>query len=251
MIDIPFFDSVKKYDELGSTFVEAKRLISSKQAEGNFLLIADKQTEGVGRKGNSWFSPNGGLWITAGIYNLPIKSSITIFTALMIVRAIIKLYPDTEDYIGIKWPNDIFIDGKKMGGILTSNFPMFKYLLLGIGLNTNNPIPDELKAASLLATIKDVSLSHNYEKIDHESLLRSIFETFGDNLPTLIEQGLEDFLEDYYHYSILENKEITIHTEFEDYQGIVSGLNKEGALMVKLDNEMTQPFLSGSVIKWS
>lgn len=251
MVDISFFDKVKHYKEIDSTFAEAKRLIKARKIAGNFLLTADKQTEGVGRKGNIWLSPVGGLWVTAGISKLPVKSSITIFTALMIVKTVIKQFPETEDYIGIKWPNDILIDGKKMGGILTSNFPMYDYLLIGIGLNTNNSSPEDYQAVSLSDALTAICPDKSRKQVDHHLLLSDLFDAFGNDLPNLLEEGLNSFLQEYYRYSLLENKEIILRTEFQDYHGTVKGLNNEGALLVKLDSGFTQPFLSGSVVQWS
>lgn len=250
MTELTFFDKVYYHQTIGSTFTEAKRLISKKMCEGNFIVIADIQTEGVGRKGNDWFSPQGGLWFTAGLYNLPVRNCITIFTALMIVRAIIKLYPQTEEHIGVKWPNDVFLDGKKLGGILTSFFPMMNYLLIGVGINTTNKgFPQSLNAISLIEFFEDYCSSGLLaSKVDNHLIVDEIFNQFGESLPAYIDESLKSFFDDYYLYSVLEGKTISLKTEFQDFRGVVKGINREGALLLELSNGSIQPFLNGTVI---
>jgi BirA family transcriptional regulator, biotin operon repressor / biotin---[acetyl-CoA-carboxylase] ligase len=243
-MEIPFFDHVHRFKNLDSTLTKAKQLIINRDIQGNFLIIADKQTAGMGRKENYWHSPNGGLWVTAGLYNIPVKNSITIFIGLCIIKALSQLYPQLKDNIGIKWPNDIMYDGKKIGGILTTNHPTFRYLLAGIGINTNNTefLGDLETSALALTTIIG-------QEIDNIELVTAIFAQFSELLPDFIENELTNLIEDYHRLSILENRVITIKTEFEEFSGLVSGITPQGAILLKLDNGYIQPFYSGTVVK--
>ncbi len=243
MKEIPFFDQILTFKAVDSTFTRAKQLVINKEVHGNFLLIADRQLRGKGRKANNWFSPQGGLWFTAGFYNLPIRSSLTIYLAVSAVQAINELYQKTTGKLFIKWPNDIILNDKKLGGILTSAYPDLKYILSGTGLNTNNTgFPPELEA-------KAVSLSSITGcKIDNEALLQKIFRFFSDGLPDYLDNELQNIKPLYDDkYSFLKNKTIVLQTEFEQFQGLVRGINNKGALVLQLANGSIQPLYSGTV----
>ncbi len=263
-MDIAFlFDQVYRYKKISSTYDKAKNYTITKKGKGHFLIIAESQSAGKGRNNNIWYSPEGGLWVTAAFYNIPLKNCVTIFSALMIIKAITKIYKDTDTDIGLKWPNDIILAGKKLGGILTTFCTSTKYLIMGVGINTNNSIIDkDLDAISL----KDYYRQQNYEDksncittkhkqldenmlmdINNEELLYEIFANFFHYLPQLVENDLKPFCDDYYRFSILENKNITLSTQFQDYQGIVKGINKDGAILLKHQSNSIQPFFSGSV----
>ena len=142
----PLFDEVLYFNKLGSTSSKAERLINSNTANGNFLCMAGEQTSGKGRGKNSWLSPTGGIWLTAALYGFSFQSSITIFTGICIHKTLSELFPSISDKLKIKWPNDIYLNDKKLCGILSSNLSGRKYHLIGIGLNTNIEKFDEVLA---------------------------------------------------------------------------------------------------------
>ena len=243
MKEIPFFDQILTYKKIDSTFTRARQLIVNKVVRGNFLLVAETQSTGKGRKENRWFSPPGGLWFTAGFFNLPLKSSLTIYMAITIVQAINKLYPDTTAHLTIKWPNDLFLNGQKIGGILTSAFPDLNYILSGTGLNTNNKeFPEELREHSASLSI------FLQREIDNEELLLEIFQSFLAGLPDYLENELENLKTIFNSkYSYLTDKKIVLQTEFDELTGLVKGINREGALILLLKNGSYLPIYSGTV----
>ncbi len=114
------------------------------------LIIANEQTAGRGRKGNSFFSPKDtGLYLTLVFEEKENSELLTPLAAVSVCEALenIGIYPK------IKWVNDIFIDGKKVCGILTERY-IFKdksYIILGIGINISTVcFPDELNIAGSL-----------------------------------------------------------------------------------------------------
>jgi BirA family biotin operon repressor/biotin-[acetyl-CoA-carboxylase] ligase len=243
MKDISFFDQTIRYKTIDSTFDKARQLIINKQVRGNFLLLAEKQIMGKGRNHNKWFSPQGGLWFTAGFYNLPVRSSLTIYLALSIAKALGNLYPDIRTKLSIKWPNDIMLASKKMGGILTSAYPDLNYIISGIGLNTNNnTFPDNLapQAVSLSSALNSA--------VDNDTLLGEIFDCFATGLPDYLDNELENLKPLFdEQYSFLKDKRVVLQTEFELYKGSVKGINKKGALILQLADGAIQPFYSGSI----
>ena len=132
-------------EEIDSTNEEARRLAKLGEKEGT-VVIAASQTKGKGRAGNRWVSPNGGLYIS--IILKPYVSSsglpiVTLFSAVAVVRTIRGL---TKLNASVKWPNDIIISGRKVGGILCEAAKSF--IIVGIGINLNTSLgvfPSALK----------------------------------------------------------------------------------------------------------
>jgi BirA family transcriptional regulator, biotin operon repressor / biotin---[acetyl-CoA-carboxylase] ligase len=129
------------YDEVTSTQDVAAELARSGAEEGT-LVITEKQKKGRGRKGRSWVSLEGGIYLSLILRPsvLPSKvAQIPLIAGIALTKAIrenISLQPT------IKWPNDILIGKKKLGGILTemsSEIDGVNYVILGIGVNVNTP----------------------------------------------------------------------------------------------------------------
>ena len=143
--------SVYVYDEVDSTNTEAKRLLTQ-GVEGSFLVVSDQQTGGRGRRGRAFFSPKGsGLYMTLALtqaWELRDAVGVTAFTALCVARAIQRVCNKDPQ---IKWVNDLYVDGKKVCGILTEAVTdvesgSLDALLIGIGVNVRAcELPEELR----------------------------------------------------------------------------------------------------------
>ncbi|MGQ0645187.1 MAG: biotin--[acetyl-CoA-carboxylase] ligase, partial [Elusimicrobiota bacterium] len=149
----PFF----RHDVLPSTQDEAKRLALSGAAEGT-LVAAERQTRGRGRLGRPWVSPPGGLW-----YSLVLRPSLspgrvpalTLVAALDWARVIRRR---TGLPAEVKWPNDVWIGGRKAAGVLaemSSEADRVHWVVLGVGVNVNNPAPRGVRAPA--ASLSDES----------------------------------------------------------------------------------------------
>jgi len=239
-----FFDYVFHYKTTNSTSLSAEKLIKQGEQLGNFLIIADKQISGKGRRRNRWFSPAGGLWITMALNGLNVQSNLTIFTGIILRRTIAELYPEISDRLKIKWPNDIFIDDKKISGILSSYLSYNKYHLIGIGIDTNiTELPNEI---SEIATSLAIELQKNIENV---MILQRFIDIFSETLSQFLTSGLQPFLNEYLDNSYLMGKKISIGSDFEEYTGTVERINKKGAIILRLENNMLQPFYSGTIKK--
>lgn len=236
----PLFDEILYFDQIYSTNKKAEQLIKSKQITGNFLITAKSQNNGIGRNNNSWFSPVGGIWLTCGLYGLSVGSNLTIFMGICIHKALIKLFPDIEKNLKIKWPNDIYLEEKKLAGILSTNVTSHKYHLIGIGINTN--------FSDFTVELSDISISlQNYfgNEIDNSFLITQIFDIFSEDLPEFINGNFDH---DYFNkYSFLKDKKVVLDTSFARFLGVCKGINRNGAILLELRNGMIQPFFSGSI----
>ncbi len=155
-------------DTIGSTNDIAKDFLMD---GGNyFIVLAREQTRGRGRKGNVWYSPEGGVWMSVGM-NCQINAK-DILTPL-----VHNLCKRLSDVFGIpfevKLPNDIFLNKRKVAGILMETSISEKQIIsviVGIGINVNNKIPDELQhyATSLKSEGISTTVSEVAELIANE-----------------------------------------------------------------------------------
>lgn len=224
--------NIMVYDSVDSTNNMLKRMFIDGIPD-NTLIIADEQTNGKGRFGRSFYSP-----AKTGLYfSLLIKPELDTSTAVLITgiiavaicRAIETL---TDKHPGIKWINDIYLDNKKIAGILTeasSGFESgkFDYIIIGVGINlSTDNFPDEL--AGIAGSLNsDISKNH---------LIGNILHNFYD-----IYYSLPDtkYMKEYKKYSILINHNISYNIENVTYSGKVIGIDDSGGLIISNSNGIT------------
>ena len=240
----PLFDEIIHKNKLNSTSIHALTLIKENLVKGNFLVIADEQSAGTGRKKSLWYSPQGGLWFSMGLFNVVQDSSITLFMAVMIHQTIVEIYPSLQEHLKIKWPNDIMLDNRKVCGILTSYHSWAKYLICGVGIDTNiSEIPLEL--TNIAVSLKNYL---NIE-INNTFILKSFLDKLYQQLPIFIEYGFEEYQNYYNQFDYLKNRFVSLDTEFQIFRGKVLKINRKGALIMELDENLIQPFYSGSIVE--
>jgi BirA family biotin operon repressor/biotin-[acetyl-CoA-carboxylase] ligase len=138
---LPF--SLHIFDSVASTNRTLWELITQGAGVGN-VVIATQQTAGRGQWGRQWTSPTGGLYLSVAIApNLAANASyqLTLATAWGIADQLRRCGIS----VGIKWPNDLVLDGRKLGGILTEtkvNQGKITQAVIGVGINWSNPVPE-------------------------------------------------------------------------------------------------------------
>jgi BirA family biotin operon repressor/biotin-[acetyl-CoA-carboxylase] ligase len=132
--------------------------LAARGAEAGTVVVAGEQTEGRGSRGRPWRSPPGGLWLSV-LYRPASAPGVELFglrVGLAVAEAIESLGPGTS--VGIKWPNDLMLGDRKVGGILCEarwQGEMPAWVVAGVGVNVTNPVPEEIaiRAARLADTI--------------------------------------------------------------------------------------------------
>ncbi len=167
------------FETISSTNEYAK----TRRAVGENLWIrAKNQTGGKGTKGRSFSSQEGGLYITALLFyeNFPSKNAFSIMqrTAAAVCETLVKFGVSPK----IKWPNDIYVNGKKICGILIENTfsgALVSSSIIGVGLNVQNDLEEEL---SLLATTlkKETGKAFFVEEVE-EKLFSYFFQEGIEN----------------------------------------------------------------------
>ena len=182
----------------------------------DFLSISDsvlaiKQSEGKGRRGNTWSSDSGGLYFS---FTSSYKRLLPFIIGISVVESLVNI----KDDIKLKWPNDIILNGKKLGGILCENYG--DYTVIGIGLNISNNI-----LLSEAINLHDVD--YKIDKLDFISIFKV---NFRDNFNL----SSEKILEKYAKLDFLMGKNIA----WNQGSGVVESIDIDGSLIVNSSNKI-------------
>lgn len=214
----------KYYGCTASTNAMAKEY--SKTAKSDCLFIAKSQTHGRGRKTRTFFSKKGGVYFSLCIKdeNSTQLPNITALTAVAVINAINKLSPNMNPKI--KWVNDIYIDNKKVCGILCEKQTPSDYTVIGVGINTATAkdIPTEIK--DIYGAINNkVSYKYNAKLINE--IVKEIYSLKD-----------KDFYDIYKENSFVLGKEITVIKETESFKATAVDIEKDFSLLVQKENEL-------------
>ena len=213
--------------ETKSTQLDAKEAIDLGN-EANTLYIASYQTAGRGRFQRSFYSPQGGIYMTLHLKpNLAYDKlpSYTLLVAGAVYKAIKNL---TLIDVDIKWVNDIYLNNHKIGGILTEAMTSVETglvtdIIIGVGINfTIKDFPQELKE-------KAASLFKAPAPITRNELIIEIWRAF-------FETPAEELLYLYKKQSFVLGKEVTFTLDQKDYKGLAKDISESGKLLVQCDN---------------
>ncbi len=236
------YNRVKSTNDIASTMAMAK----AKVPHGT-IITANEQTRGRGRLGRSWHSPPGsGIYLSIILkprFSPDKAPGISIMTALALAETINEFLPGK---VQIKWPNDVFINGKKTSGILTelsAEKNKINYLIVGIGINVNQPpgsFPDEIKetATSIRKVLR--------KKTNRADLLKSFLLNFEKEYDLYCKNQLSDSLKRLKKYSYLQDKHVRIISGNEKIDGKVIGLSSDGSIILEQKKE-TISVASGEV----
>ena len=226
------------YPSIDSTNTEAKRLLLNGKS-GDMLLVANEQTDGRGRQGKSFYSP-----ALTGIYMsyvchpmtaLENAVTATTATAVAVCRAIEKL---TDKKPKIKWVNDVYLDGKKICGILTEAITDFETqtvssIIIGIGMNVKTKdFPNDIEGASCLdADIKRCDL----------------IAGITDELCRINSKDYGDFITYYREHSMILGERIDYIQNGKVTSAKAIKIDSDGGLVVELENGETTTLRSGEI----
>jgi BirA family biotin operon repressor/biotin-[acetyl-CoA-carboxylase] ligase len=225
MLVVPILQwKIIKLNEISSTQTAARKYIADDNGAG-IVVLARVQTSGIGRRGQVWYSPEGGLYMTALLNPIGELGLIPLLGGVVVAEAI-RTKIDVN--VGLKWPNDIVLDGKKIGGILVESGwfnGRIKYILLGIGVNLNNHIPEWLPEATSL--IKITGNAIDIDKFAHEIL------TILDHYLPYLESDPETIITSWSECSITLNRKVEItDNSGEKVSGLAVGISSDGSLLV-------------------
>lgn len=228
---------VYSFDTVDSTNEIAKKLVTNGCDEG-VVVCALKQTAGKGRLGRTFLSEKGGAYFSI-VLKPQIKPEDTLFIT---VAAAVSVAQAIEAISGkkceIKWVNDIYINSKKVCGILTeggfSTDGKLEYAILGVGINLFAPrdgFPQELPLADSVFSRKSKILQ---KKRKIEQMIAGFLTDFFEFYENLSEK---EFVTEYQRRSFLTGKDITYTKDGATYKATVIGVDDDARLVVSHDGK--------------
>ena len=214
------------------------------QGINSAIVVSESQTKGRGRLNREFYSPkNKGIYLSVLLRpNIELKnaSKITAFCGICVAKAIESL---ASVKVGIKWVNDLFINGKKVGGILTESAingetRSLDYVVIGIGVNVfDDEYPD---------FIKDIATNIEKESgaiVNKNELIAKIVNNLFD-----VENAVSNnsFLKEYKQRQIILNKQIKVVSLNDEFYGVAIDIDENGNLIVN-NNGTVQTISAGDV----
>ena len=233
---------VEKIQTIDSTNLEIKRRVKSGDFSSN-VLIADEQTAGRGRLGRTFESPDKtGLYMSLLIkvdFNTEETILITSAAAVAVARAIRN---QTGREALIKWVNDIYIDNKKVCGILAEAVTSpdnETYIILGIGVNISTKKENFSSEVSQIAgsLFSETSMTASQIELIKNELADKIINEFYGIYDNLSERA---FLDDYRRWSLVIGKEVRFLMNEVWHNGKAVDIDDNGALLVETDSDSNE-----------
>lgn len=234
------------YEETDTTNNRARELALEGAPEGT-LVVAEKQTAGRGRRGKVWESPLGtGIWMSLVLRPQIAPAEASVLTLLCGLATAEAIEAETGLSAGIKWPNDILINGKKAVGILTEmdcEMSEVHFVIPGIGINVNT--------ASFPPEIAEIATSLYLEcgkTVSRRRLVHKVLERLEAHYETFLRTGsFAAMLEDYRKHCITLGKEVHVLGR-EPFFAEALDITPEGELLVRrADNGKEEVVFSGEV----
>jgi BirA family biotin operon repressor/biotin-[acetyl-CoA-carboxylase] ligase len=235
------------FDDIGSTNDYAAELAERGCPEGT-VVVADRQAKGKGQKGRKWFSPPGaGIYLSVVLRPKVRPKDAPKITLVAAVSAAETLISCAGLDIGIKWPNDIVVRGKKIAGILAEtniDGDAVNHVVLGVGINVNTrkgDLPDRLGG---IAT----SVLMETGKPSPRSVLARVFlMDFETRYSSFLDGDFPEILARWKKLAVVRGKGVRIHEAGSVLEGTVVDVDHEGRLVIDDGGGRANAICSGEI----
>ena len=237
---------IKYFTTTDSTNNQAKKLAMDGAVDGT-IVISEEQNGGRGRLSRSFFCPKyKGIWFSVILRPdfLPQEApKCTLLAAVAVTKAI---YDVTGVKVGIKWPNDILYNGKKLVGILTemsAEMERINYIVLGIGIDVNISVeetPEDIR--DIMTSLSQIT----GKKVSRLELLNKLLYHLEQLYIMAQKQSFAPILDEWRKYSITLNQEIKVISGNDVTYGEAVDIDDDGALLVKINGQIKR-VLAGDV----
>ncbi len=262
----PFPLYLKIYEEVASTNSEAFQAAKNGAPEGT-LFLAESQSAGRGRLKRTWESPPyKNLYLSVILRPpLPIASAsqLTLVAGLACYEALQPFFqedvtlpltpsprgrgPGGGGKLKLKWPNDLWVHSKKIGGILSemdTTAEKLNFVVIGIGLNINAQEKDFSKNLQKVATSL---LMETHQTHSRSQIAGLVLYSFFKNYELYLQEGFENSRKKWEDCSQMKGQKVKVQETNRSFEGICEGLDPSGSLLVKAGNHVEQ-VLAGDVI---
>lgn len=235
--------------EVFSTIESTNSYLLTKVVDGleqGHVCVAESQSAGRGRRGRAWQSPYGSH-VYFSMYHfveqgMQAAMGLNIVAALAITDTLKECLDITAE---LKWPNDIYIKGEKLAGVLIELEGQALescHCVIGIGINVNMPAQSAEKIDQSWTDINQ----HVSVPIDRNVLIATLIDKLQVRLEQHQESGLTDMVDDWHKLDRFSSKPVVLLTGARRTYGVCRGINNQGALMLEVDGTI-KPIFGGEV----
>ena len=237
---------VSFYETINSTNLRAKLDADNGAPEGA-LVVADMQTAGRGRRGRTWSSPAGlNVYFTLILKPRYVPDKASMVTLVMALAVAEGIRETCGVEAGIKWPNDIVVNGKKVCGILTEmsvEKDFIHHVVIGVGINVG--------LQEFAPELADTATSLQAEcgrKVPKAALVANIMKAFEKYYESFREKtDLSDLVDSYNKMLVNRGKTVRVLDPKGEYSGVAEGINELGELLVELPDGHVENVYAGEV----
>lgn len=224
------------------------RVLADKGAPEGTLIVAETQSQGRGRKGRTWCSPEGtGLYLSLILRPAisPVQAPcMTLMTAVALGDALTGLLPLA---IHIKWPNDILIKGRKLAGILTeirTEMDRVDYIIVGVGLNVNTPLEVFPAEIEKIATSIRKETGASFPRVQ---LLQAFLVEFEKCYYSFKSNDFQSVMHRWKQYANIIGRRIRVDMIDRHLEGKVMDVAQDGVLILRDNDHELHRIFSGDV----
>ncbi|MBM7456515.1 BirA family biotin operon repressor/biotin-[acetyl-CoA-carboxylase] ligase [Oceanisphaera litoralis] len=219
---------------------------SLSRLEKGDICVAECQTAGRGRRGRQWISPFGGQLIMSMYWRLEQGMAAAMGLSLVVGIAVVEAL-ETQGFAGVqlKWPNDLYLNGRKLAGILvemsgTAGGPC--QLVIGMGLNLLLPRTEQERITQPWAELAELG---NIE--DRNGLVIALSRGLQRRLALFESEGIAAFREQWNRLDYFNGKAVRVLMGEQEIQGIARGIDDQGALLLELESGEIKRYLGGEI----
>ncbi|WP_436853893.1 biotin--[acetyl-CoA-carboxylase] ligase [Staphylococcus caeli] len=240
------FDHIEVFENIDSTQLHAKQKLVGNN--DSFLILSDEQTKGKGRFNRPWSSIKGkGLWMSLVLRpNVPFDmiTKFNLFMALGIRDAIQTFSKET---VSVKWPNDIYINQRKVCGFLTemvANSDGIEAVICGIGINMNQTAKDFSGELAEKATSIRI---HNNDKVDRYAFLKTLLQHIEYRYAQFLNEPFSAIREEYIAASNIWHKQLKFTENGIQFKGEAMDIDQNGFLIVRDEHNQQHQLMSADI----
>lgn len=217
--------NVSRFGTVASTNDLAMERMRAGAASPGDVFVAERQSAGRGRLGRAWDSPPGALILTAVLPFYPHRVG---WTALAAGIAVARAVRDLGAPAGVKWPNDVVLEGRKLAGILAETAGR-DLVAVGIGLNVVNPPPEDPQLAARVVRLADVLPSPTVE-----AALERVLARLAEYWAALSGRELGVLRREWEALDTTRGRRV--HWTHGDVLGVAVGVDETGALRIRAED---------------
>ncbi|QIR13176.1 bifunctional biotin--[acetyl-CoA-carboxylase] ligase/biotin operon repressor BirA [Shewanella aestuarii] len=231
------------FDEITST--NSFLLNHYEDLKSGDICVSEYQSAGRGRRGRQWVSPYAHHLYASLFWQFDQPPAKTVGLSLVIACSIVEgLSHLSVTGLGLKWPNDIYLEGKKLAGILIEMVPTPQSstsLVIGFGINLNMPL-----SQGELIDQPWSDLSGLMEPLNKTELLICLHKQLKQDIQTFAKFGLAPFIKQWAKYDLYDNQPIRLIMSPNEVCGLYKGIDEQGAVLIETEDSV-KAYIGGEI----